>query len=163
MKKKSNLGINRTLFIYSSKHLSGSKKVRFFYALKGRGKNAGLIDGKSVIQLSKKTLFVSSRKKDEVRSFLNYWNCEYTALSQNQLTKYTLLKYDSSSFSSTELVKFYYALKGRGDSAGILKSTNSTQLSKGLVLVPNSKIKQIRQFFEFWNCKIEEVSLENEQ
>ncbi len=160
MEKKPISAIDRTLFIYSSKHLSGSKKVRFFYALKGRGKENGLVNGNSIISLSKKVLLVSSSKKSEVESFLNYWACPYTKISASQLKKYSLLKYDSSNLKPKDQVRFFYALKGRNSSPGILKSTNSKQLAKGLILIPMSKKKQLHSFFDLWNCKTMEVNLD---
>ena len=163
MKKESILGNKRILFLYSSSHLTGSNKVKFFYALKGRDKKlTGLVNNSTVFSLSKKILIADPKEKENIESFLNYWGCSFSIISSKNLKDKVILSYDSSSLTSSEQVKFFYALKGRKSSKGILESTKSIQLARGILVVPKSSLTEISQFFEYWNCKTKEVSLENE-
>ena len=84
MEKEPILGSKRTIFIYSSGHLAGSNKVKFFYALKGREKNPGLVDNKTIFQPSKKILIADSSKKEYVQSFLDFWKCTYEIVPEKQ-------------------------------------------------------------------------------
>ena len=159
MVKKSNSGSNRILFIYSSHHLSGSLKTRFFYALKGRNKTLGLIDNKSIIQLSKGVILTDLKNKEKVESFLNFWKCNFYVLSSQDIENKVVLKYNSSHLSGSNKVRFFYALKGRGLSQGIIARTESIQLAKSILIVPLEKMQDITEFFRFWKCKFEVIDL----
>ena len=74
-----------TLFTYTTRHLSKSDKVRFYYALKGRDGKSGIISEYSVNQLTKTVLLVPPSKATDVDDFLTYWKCKH--LSQEVLVR----------------------------------------------------------------------------
>ncbi|HLC84700.1 MAG TPA: hypothetical protein VJH22_02825 [Candidatus Nanoarchaeia archaeon] len=67
--------LKHEILCYSLSHLSSTEKVRFFYALKGRGKQEGIISKYEVRQLSKGVLLAKESRTEEVKSFLRYWHC----------------------------------------------------------------------------------------
>ncbi len=67
--------LKHEILCYSLSHLSSTEKVRFFYALKGRGKHEGIISKYQINQLSKGVLLTKEKQAPEVKSFLHYWRC----------------------------------------------------------------------------------------
>lgn len=65
------------LYHYSTRFLSNSNKVRFFYALKGRDGKSGVVKDYGIEFLSKGILLVSIRYSDEIESFLDLWKLPY--------------------------------------------------------------------------------------
>ena len=64
-----------TILTYNTRHLKYSDKVRFFYALKGRGKHQGIIKEFKIFQLGKTVLLVKPEHEEKVRKFLQEWKC----------------------------------------------------------------------------------------
>jgi hypothetical protein len=64
------------LISYTLRHLAQKDKVRFFYALKGRGAKEGIIARLRIEQLGKTVLLVDAAKASELRDFLHYWRCD---------------------------------------------------------------------------------------
>lgn len=60
-----------------------------------------------------------------------------------------MFTYDTSSLKS--IVRFFYALKGRDGGKGVLSSTGSTFLAKGVILSPISSDVEMQDFFKRWN------------
>ena len=61
--------------------------------------------------------------------------------------------YSSSHLTSTERVKFFYALKGRNGKPGILDTTQSVFFAKSVLSVLPNQSKEIEQFLKEWDCK----------
>ena len=61
--------------------------------------------------------------------------------------------YNSSHLTSTERVKFFYALKGRNGKPGVLDSTQSIFLAKSVISVAQTNAKEIENFLKTWKCK----------
>jgi hypothetical protein len=72
--------------------------------------------------------------------------------------KYVLVKY-SPQLSSSELVKFHYAINGRGKQKGILEKTHSLKLANSVILVPKAYYKQVEAFLYSWKCNVSKKSL----
>ncbi len=158
---------DRILFIYSSSHLSGSKKVRFFYALKGRDDNLGLIQETKAQFLAKSVILAPGSKQELWRSFFDFWGCKYREIiiSRSGKSTHNLFVYKTNHLKSSQLVNFFYQFKGRGKKAGILDKTKAELLAKSVVLVPTSSARELEEFFRSWKCrfqKMEVSTLENE-
>lgn len=65
------------IFIFNSSKLTGSAKVRFFYALKGRGKKQGIIEQTNAEYLAKSVILVSIREYFELIKFFQKWGCGF--------------------------------------------------------------------------------------
>ncbi|MDP6293300.1 MAG: hypothetical protein QF486_05820 [Candidatus Woesearchaeota archaeon] len=61
---------------YDTKHLVYKDKVRFFYALKGRGGQPGIIKECGIVQLAKTVLLVRPKQEKKVKEFLKEWKCK---------------------------------------------------------------------------------------
>lgn len=68
---------HKIIFSYSTKHLPVKDKVRFYYSLKGREGDAGIIKEYKVTQLGKTVLLVPTRFSQDVEDFLSYWKCKF--------------------------------------------------------------------------------------
>ena len=66
-----------TIVTYTTRHLLYKDKVRFFYALKGRGKQEGIITRCQIKQLGKTVLMLKPRFEKDVVSFLKEWKCAF--------------------------------------------------------------------------------------
>lgn len=62
-----------------------------------------------------------------------------------------LFVYSTQSLKKLELVKFFYALKGRNNSPGIINRTNSEFLAKSIISTSIENKKEFEDFFNFWN------------
>lgn len=69
--------VPRVLFTYSTEHLLKKDKVRFFYALKGRGDSKGIVERCKIEHLGRTVLLVPEHFAAEVDEFLKYWKCAY--------------------------------------------------------------------------------------
>jgi len=67
----------RTIFSYTLSHLPQSRKVVFFYALKGRYGKDGILKRCNVQQLAKGALIVPREHSAEFEAFLKKWECSY--------------------------------------------------------------------------------------
>ena len=59
---------------YSTTHLNATERVKFVYAVHGRGSSEGFLKYKEI--LAKTVLFVPIRRLAEIKNFLESWNCE---------------------------------------------------------------------------------------
>jgi|TARA_B100001964_G_C14131705_1_gene553209 hypothetical protein len=69
-----------SIFTYSLTNAPNSQKVRFVYALKGRGNNPGLIKKLKGNFLTQSCFIVESMHDKEVESFFNYWHIHFKKL-----------------------------------------------------------------------------------
>lgn len=69
-----------TIFAYNTRHLKYSDKVRFFYALKGRGNKEGIIKHCHITQLGKTVLVLKPEYEKQMTKFLQEWGCDYKIL-----------------------------------------------------------------------------------
>ena len=78
---------------------------------------------------------------------------------------YALFAYSTKHLSSSDKVRFYYALKGRNGISGFLARTNSKHLAKSVILTPIEHDKEAIEFLTYWKCKFErrKVRLLNEE
>ena len=65
------------IFTYSISHLAYSDKVRFHYALKGRGSKSGVLQRTKAESIGRAVLLVSQEKSSTVETFLNEWKCVF--------------------------------------------------------------------------------------
>jgi len=68
------------LFIYYSKHLQGSDKVRFFYALKGRKNYPGILAKTNSKLLKRGVILAPLENFSRISEFLKTWRCGFRAL-----------------------------------------------------------------------------------
>jgi predicted nucleotidyltransferase len=66
-----------TLFTYSLKGFSPSKRMLFHYALNGRNDKKGVLEELKGVKLANTAILVSSDKSEEFEDFLNYWNVKH--------------------------------------------------------------------------------------
>ncbi len=65
---------------------------------------------------------------------------------------YLLVSYSLTHLSQTEKVKFYYALKGRGNTKGIIEKTGALSLGRSVFLEQVNMQEEIQKFLTGWNC-----------
>lgn len=165
--EKQKISSDRVLFIYSTSHLQGSRKVRFFYSIKGRDDKLGLIRETKSRFLAKSTILAPGSKAELWRSFFRFWGCSFREIPLSYSGKkatHNLFVYKTSHLESSQLVNFFYQFKGRGKKAGILKKTKAELLAKSVVLVPATSARKLEDFFRTWKCSYEklEVNIKDE-
>jgi hypothetical protein len=148
---------------YNSSHLSSTDQVRFFYDLRGRGDNPGiLIDTKSTF-LAKSVVQVPDKSLPVFKYFLKKWGCAYRLIKVSSKADAThkLFVFDSSNLKGAVKVNFFYKLRGRAATNGIVQTTKSDYLARSVLLVPAKNYFEVVKFFREWNCdfKITEVQL----
>jgi len=62
------------LIRYSTTHMNATERVKFVYAVHGRGSSKGFLKDGEI--LAKTVLFVSIKRLAEVKNFLEIWNCK---------------------------------------------------------------------------------------
>jgi len=67
----------KILYAYSTSHLKGSNKVRFFYALKGRDRNPGVLERTKSLFLAKGVLLVKPAQEQAIDNFFSAWSCNF--------------------------------------------------------------------------------------
>ena len=65
------------LFSYSTQHLLKKDKIRFYYALKGRDGKSGIVKNCKIDHLGRTVLLVPLKFSQEVREFLQLWECKF--------------------------------------------------------------------------------------
>lgn len=74
-------------------------------------------------------------------------------MSSTLLTKpVAIYTYSIAHLTHCEKIKFYYTLKGRDKKKGILDTTDSEQLGKGVLLVPQTSWSAMADFLADWRC-----------
>jgi hypothetical protein len=154
---------SRYIVQYSTRNLSSKDIVRFFYELKGRGNNPGILIDTHSVFLTKSLLEVPNNSLPTIKYFLKKWSCDYKIIKQVPRPQAThrLFIFSSHKLKGSNRVKFLYELKGRGKKAGILKQTNSKYLARSIILVSMKDYFEILKFLRKWKCnfKIKEVQL----
>ncbi len=73
-------GQKMVLIVYSTKSLSKTNKIRFYYALKGRDGKSGIVKEDNILHLGKSVLLVPYSFGDDIKEFLQQWNLPYTIM-----------------------------------------------------------------------------------
>ncbi len=68
----------QVLYTYSIEHMPQSKKVLFFYAIKGRNNKPGIFERLKIQQLGRCVLLVPPEGAAEFEQFLQKWSCTFT-------------------------------------------------------------------------------------
>ena len=68
---------NKSMFLYSLKDFSNSKRVKFHYLLKGRNGSKGILKEIGGKFIGTGTLLVSSQKEDVLKEIFDQWSVEY--------------------------------------------------------------------------------------
>ncbi|MFH1065091.1 MAG: hypothetical protein V1734_01135 [Nanoarchaeota archaeon] len=66
------------LFTYNTSLLKGKEEVKFFYALKGRMKQKGIIEATGSVYLAKTVILTPVSKDNEMQEFFNRWGVKFT-------------------------------------------------------------------------------------
>lgn len=66
-----------TLFKYSIKNLTQTKRMQFHYSLYGRGKNKGLLDKTQSIKFSNEMILAPINNSELIKDFLEQWKIEF--------------------------------------------------------------------------------------
>jgi len=66
-----------TMFIYSQKGFSQTKRMKFHYALNGRNKNSGTLERINGVKLTDTAVLVPLEKSEEFKDFLNFWQVSF--------------------------------------------------------------------------------------
>ena len=156
-RKKARKTAFRIIFLYSTYSLKKTELVKFFYALKGRNKNPGIIQRTGSKFLAKSIVDTSIENKAEFEEFFKFWNVDYETITYQVSEKpsHALFTYSTSHLKKKDLVRFLYALKGRGKSLGLIERTKARFLARSVLLVPASEIKTVEEFFSVWACDYE--------
>jgi len=68
------------LIKYDISKIKGSNRIRFYYALSGRGKNKGILDSLKAKKLSDNIIIADYNIIEKIKEFLDYWKVEYTII-----------------------------------------------------------------------------------
>ena len=66
-----------TIFIYSTESLTKTEKVKFFYALNGRGSKESILKKYNAVHFGTTIILVPKRFEDNFRKFLEYWKIKF--------------------------------------------------------------------------------------
>jgi predicted nucleotidyltransferase len=69
---------NKSLFIYTLRHFSPSKRVQFHYLLKGRYGSKGMLDEAGGNFIGTGSILVPASKEDFMKEILDRWDVKYT-------------------------------------------------------------------------------------
>ena len=72
---------------------------------------------------------------------------------------FVLFSYSIDHLAQKDKVMFYYALKGRDGKSGILKDKIIIQLGRAILLVPESKSRDVFEFLTHWKCQFVEKKI----
>lgn len=67
---------------------------------------------------------------------------------------HVLITYESKVLSTTDRVKFLYALKGRDGTSGVLSHYDAKNIGKNVVLAKATHKDELKAFFLTWNMPI---------
>ena len=70
---------------------------------------------------------------------------------QNAVAK-VIFTYSIEHLSKTDKVRFYYAIKGRDGKSGVVKEWDIEQLGRAVLMIPEAREKELRDFLVFWKC-----------
>ena len=66
-----------TLFLYSLKNFTPSKRVRFHYLLKGRGDEEGILKEIKAKQVGGGVILIPTKKEDTLKEIFQLWKIRY--------------------------------------------------------------------------------------
>lgn len=98
--------------------------------------------------------FLDNRK---IYNMLNDLTKTIRGMEKEELSKY-IFQYSLDHLPQKDKVRFFYALKGRGNRSGII-SNNIEQLGKGVILTDNNDVLTVDSFLNSWNCKFKKRCL----
>lgn len=64
-----------------------------------------------------------------------------------------LFNYEQKNLSSSERIRFHYALYGRNKNAGIMKTLSLKKLSDSVILCPITNVEKFKEFLNTWKIK----------
>lgn len=73
--------------------------------------------------------------------------------SSHYLDKF-LFTYSLSHLSASDKIRFYYALKGRDGTSGVVKDYHIQQLGRTVLLVPSPFEHDVESFLKLWKCNL---------
>ena len=62
-----------TMFIYSQRKFSQTQRMKFHYALNGRGKSTGVLSRLNGVKVSDSTAIIPLENSEEFKEFLEFW------------------------------------------------------------------------------------------
>ena len=71
---------NKSLFVYTLKHFSPSKRVRFHYLLKGRYGSKGILKETQGKFLGAGSILVPTKKEDLLKEIFDKWDVKYSII-----------------------------------------------------------------------------------
>jgi len=142
---------------YSTKHLSSTVIVKFFYELKGRGNNLGIITDTNSQFLTKSLVEVPKNALVLWKYFFKKWGCDYKLIKTVAKSKATgkIFLFNSSKLTGSKKVRFFYELKGRGSAKGIISETKATYLARSAVMISTKNYFDFVKFLRKWKCNFE--------
>ncbi len=145
---------DRYIIHYETKHLSNTDLVRFFYELKGRGNNPGIINKTNSQFLAKSLVEIPANSIELWRYFLEKWSCKYRLIKKVSKSDANnrLFIFNSSRLSGSRKVRFFYKLKGRGNKKGILDKLDAEFVAKSVILVSMKNYFALIKFLREWDC-----------
>ena len=73
--------------------------------------------------------------------------------SSNYLDKF-LFTYSLTHLTASDIIRFYYALKGRDGKTGVVKEYHIAQLGRTVLLVPSPFASDVESFLKLWKCSM---------
>ncbi len=70
-----------------------------------------------------------------------------------------LVTYKLNRKKSVDRVKFVYALKGRGNSKGMIEELGGSAVGKGCMIMPVGKMSELKKFFDSWDVSHSEIDI----
>lgn len=68
-----------------------------------------------------------------------------------------LFKFHFKKISASRRIQFFYSLKGRGGSPGMINRLGLSKFSDGVLACPVRYVEEVRQYLNSWDAQIEEV------
>lgn len=73
--------------------------------------------------------------------------------AEENYQQYLIFTYSLTHLPVKDKVRFFYALKGRYGSPGVIKQYSIEQLGRTVLLVPKGFEKEIDEFMSYWKCQ----------
>ena len=70
-------GEKMMIYHYSSKHLTKTEKVKYYYALKGRDGKTGIVKALNLCHIGKGVILAPFRHGDDVEQLFKVWNISF--------------------------------------------------------------------------------------
>jgi len=69
------------MFIYSQEGFSQTKRMKFHYALNGRGDRSGILGHLKGLKLSNSTVIIPLERSEDFKDFLEFWDISFKSFS----------------------------------------------------------------------------------